>query len=1074
MTPRSRTVTGTALHADLTPWANAPVTIYLRDGGTDGEITFPPGGVSTTTSELGAWEFEDLWCNEEGLERSFYLCVEPGNRTVEFTLPYEDGSPITIEELEARGIIPDWATSWTGNALTAFMANLASMVNRALGSALVGHLAAAVGAIGRTVQSKLDDTIATADYGTFAAAVTAAAGKTLVVNTAVTTGTTTVPSTVALHFDRGGSISVNGGATLTINTTIDAGRWQIFSGAGTVAGSPILVDGVYPEWFGAVGDGTTNDTAALQKAVDFHPYLNGSYDKTYVLFTDGTLWSELNLHRIKSITGNPDAGWAEGMWYGVRLPDGAKVRGRYAFNRTTDPVTAARGTFAFAAGRPDYGPRLASVDVSECEFVVADAAEADIGERYKTLLVQSVENVTYDNNILIGRGTHYPLVGTYMFDVGSSTTNDNYCEGVFTLTVQQYSSNGSINGNRLWNSRQVHDLDAWNENYTISGNTFDRAEWEENPDDYVYEFNGTKNVKFFGNVSMMGHAGVGISNKRNLFETWEGVMTQDQELGVSTCRWQNIECTGNTFVNFTHQPYVVGSNWNSTPHEGELIGEHLIIHDTIVNCGHALGVSDEHALVRIYEGRGVDVRCAISNERRIITTLGAGAVLGATGLTLTSVTGVVVGDWISIALDTNANRTHTKARITEIGGNLVTTDNGLDYAAAIGNKVWIGPGDAKGVYARSWTDADVVAEVETTIGTAGTTGDDFIIVASAAGLSAGAGLTIVMDDPELDVHETSSISINGTTVYLADPLPGDASVGNAVTQASADGADEASTMVITVGGSISDTGRAAIDLSRVERAQFARPIIRNCGANAVGNDRRQVFINRLEARAALVTGILDVKSTNNEIKYGVGVYADVMTAGAWSVRLSDSIITGHALYDLYLGDSAAQLENMANLSVTDSDVPLTNINLSLALASRPASELWATTYPTDGAGRNAAFPVGFIVRNVAPAVGSPAGWVCITAGKPGTWAPFGFIKLDGSKTWNPGSISNGSAESTVVTVTGATVGMICETPGFSAITGTDWELSAWVSAANTVTVLLRNRTGGTVDLGSGTLRVRVG
>jgi hypothetical protein len=716
--------------------------------------------------------------------------------------------------------------------------------------------------------------------------------------------------------------------------------------------------------------------------------------------------------------------------------------------------------------------------MSECEFKVQALAEADEGERYKVLLVQSVENVKFDRNVLIGRGTHYPLVGTYMFDVGSSTTNDNYCEGVFTLTVQQYSSNGTISGNRLVNSRQLNDLDAWNENYTIFGNTFDRDEWETNPDDYVYEFNGTKNVKFYGNVSKMGHAGVGISNKRNLFTTWEGVMTQDQELGVATCLWQNIECTGNTFVDFTHQAYVVGSNWNSTPHPGELIGEHLIIHDTIVDCGHALGVSDEHALVRVYEGRDVDVRCAISNPSRIITRLDVAAALGATQLTLDSVDGVAVGDYISILLDANANRTHTKARITAINGSVVEIDNGLDFAAGNINKVWIGPGDAKGIYARSWTDADVVDEVETTIGTAAAAGDDFIIVASAAGLSPGAGLTIEMDDPELDIHETSSISINGTTVYLADPLPGAASVGNDVIQASADGADEASTMIVTIGGSISDTGRPAIDLSRVERAQFVRPIIRNCGANASGNDRRQVFINRLEARTALVTGSLDVKATLSEIKYGVGVYADDMTAAAWSVRLSDSVISGHALYDLYLGDSESELEDITNLSVTDSHVPLTNINLSLALSYRAAGEMWATTYPTVGTGRNAAFPVGFKVWNSAPAIGSPKGWECITAGKPGTWASMGNLQVQADKSggWAPGAIANGAAVVTNVTVPSLPSTNIPAVAGFSALSGTadDWELTAFVQSGTNVRVMLRRRTSGTVDPGSGTLTVTVG
>jgi hypothetical protein len=801
----------------------------------------------------------------------------------------------------------------------------------------------------------------------------------------------TLPSTISLHVSNGGTVVVPEGMTLTINGPLVAGRYPIFDIEGTLAGTPILEDGCYPQWFGAAGDDATDDTAALQAAADFHPFLNGGYEHWYVLKTDGTQWSALNLHRIKSITGDPTAGWANGMWYGVRLQDGAKVRGRWTLTRDSNPVTAAKGTFAFAAGRPDYGTRYASVDMSDCHWKIETVNEDDLGERYKCLLVQSVEHVAFNNNTLLGEGTHYPLIGTYMFDVGSSTTNNNYCEGVFTLAVHQYTTNGIINGNRLWNSRQLMDLDAWNENYTISGNTFDRDEWETNPDDSVYELNGTKNVSFSGNISKMGHAGMIISNKRNLFTTWQGVMTQDQDYGVGTCLWQNIECSGNTWQDFERYVYVVGSNWNSTPHADELIGEHLLIHDTIVDCAHALGASDEHAILRVYEGRNVDIRCAISNPSRIITTLAAGAILGATSLTLTSATGVAVGDWISIRLDTNDDRSHTKARILTLVGAVITLDNGLDYAATIGNQVWIGPGDCKGVYARSWVDADVVDEVETTIATAGVAGDDFIIVASGSGLTVGAGLLVEMDDPDLEIFETSIVALAGTTVTLADVLPGAVSIGNTVTQSAADGADEASTMIVTVGGSISDCGRTAIDLSRVERAQFVRPIIRNCGAHASGNDRRQVFINRLEAREALVTGSLDLKATLSEIQYGIGIYADDMTAGAWSVKLSDTNASGHALYDLYLGDSAAMLEDITNLKVVDSDIPLTNINLSLAMSFRSVGEMWATTYPTAGGGRNAGFPVGFRVWNSVPASGQPIGWICTVAGTPGTWNSMGNL-----------------------------------------------------------------------------------
>jgi len=91
----------------------------------------------------------------------------------------------------------------------------------------------------------------------------------------------------------------------------------------------------------------------------------------------------------------------------------------------------------------------------------------------------------------------------------------------------------------------------------------------------------------------------------------------------------------------------------------------------------------------------------------------------------------------------------------------------------------------------------------------------------------------------------------------------------------------------------------------------------------------------------------------------------------------------------------------------------------------------------------------------------------------------GFSILGGSRmkkavagaiTWNPGSLVDGASESISFTLTGATVGQPCYA-GLGAITTGGWQLSAHCTSADTVTVTLTNRTGGTVDLGSSSLRV---
>jgi len=55
---------------------------------------------------------------------------------------------------------------------------------------------------------------------------------------------------------------------LTINGGVDAGLFQIFNGDGVVTGNP-KIEAVYPEWFGAKGDGITDDSNAFKKLDSF-------------------------------------------------------------------------------------------------------------------------------------------------------------------------------------------------------------------------------------------------------------------------------------------------------------------------------------------------------------------------------------------------------------------------------------------------------------------------------------------------------------------------------------------------------------------------------------------------------------------------------------------------------------------------------------------------------------------------------------------------------------------------------------------------------------------------------------
>ena len=135
------------------------------------------------------------------------------------------------------------------------------------------------------LEGHLENIVFAKDYDSFADAVSdigTSDATTLITSTSLTlTANVTVSGNINVIALEGTSFS--GAYTLTFNGPFQAGLYQVFDSDVTVKFGSGAINNIYPEWWGARSIGATDDTSAIQSAVDSISDIGGT-----IVFSTGT------------------------------------------------------------------------------------------------------------------------------------------------------------------------------------------------------------------------------------------------------------------------------------------------------------------------------------------------------------------------------------------------------------------------------------------------------------------------------------------------------------------------------------------------------------------------------------------------------------------------------------------------------------------------------------------------------------------------------------------------------------------------------------------------------------------
>lgn len=326
------------------------------------------------------------------------------------------------------------------------------------------------------------------------------------------------------------------------------------------------------------------------------------------------------------------------------------------------------------------------------------------------------------------------------------------------------------------------------------------------------------------------------------------------------------------------------------------------------------------------------------------------------------------------------------------------------------------------------------------------------------------GIAVLSTAPGTPVYKIRNATITGNTVRncvedglnLSDIVVGNIS-GNSIYNTSGDGISLRRLNAVEI---ISNTIQEAAKNGVRESAACTGCIISNnsikdCSGSLLVGERNGILIQLGDT--FVIKGNVIVE-TGTKMQYGIFISGGDQA----SMAVEGNICRGMTDVGARFKSPVEPLLTISNnyfsgTLASSSNQPFTNQH------GRHDRYYISTTAPVSGT-----WELGDTVNVRTPAILGFIGYVCIVAGTPGTWVPFGHIPRIVTGTFDPPSIANGASTTVTFAAAGTSIGDMVTASFSNSLAGVT--LTGYISAAGSVTAVLSNTTGAAVDLASGTFK----